>query len=141
MWVEYDDGAHLSHSHKKPGDFRPLARDDTTNELSQVTLSPYVEDEADPATGRNKGVEALALAAAVAVGFAIARLRRASRVGGSTVPFRQRSRPSRQRGTRLLDRRRQTPDLTRPSCLLRTELHLKAPPMTRVRCSTLPGPV
>lgn len=47
MWVEYEDGTHLSQSQKKPGDFSPLTREDATNRLGQVTLTPIEEDEAD----------------------------------------------------------------------------------------------
>lgn len=71
MWVEYDDGAHLSQSHKKPGDFSALARDDDTNELSQATLSHIDEDEADSSKERDTRVEALALAASLAVGVVL----------------------------------------------------------------------
>ncbi|MGW0435022.1 hypothetical protein ACWDV4_21090 [Micromonospora sp. NPDC003197] len=43
MWVEYDDGAHLSNSHTKPGSFSPLTRSDGSNKLGQVTLDPIEE--------------------------------------------------------------------------------------------------
>jgi hypothetical protein len=49
MWVEYDDGSHLSKSQKKPGEYSPLTREDDTNKLGQVTLSDIDEDdEEDP---------------------------------------------------------------------------------------------
>lgn len=47
MWVTYEDGSHLSRSHKTPGDYSPLTRDDGTNELGHVTLRPVAEDDAD----------------------------------------------------------------------------------------------
>jgi len=50
MWVEYENGAHLSQSQKKPGDYSPLTREDGTNRLGQVTLSPIEADEADSVT-------------------------------------------------------------------------------------------
>jgi hypothetical protein len=50
MWVEYEDGTHLSQSQKKPGDYSPLTREDDTSRLGQVTLSPIDEDEADSPT-------------------------------------------------------------------------------------------
>ncbi|MEU8314653.1 hypothetical protein [Micromonospora sp. NPDC049033] len=49
MWVEYDDGSHLSQSQKKPGEYSPLTREDGTNKLGHVTLSDIEEDdEEDP---------------------------------------------------------------------------------------------
>jgi hypothetical protein len=51
MWVTRPAGTHLSESHKKPGKFSPLTRDDDTNELGQVTLDPVDEDEADWSAG------------------------------------------------------------------------------------------
>ncbi|SCG71879.1 hypothetical protein [Micromonospora inositola] len=49
MWVEYDDGSHLSQSQKKPGEYSPLTREDGTNKLGHVTLSDIDEDdEEDP---------------------------------------------------------------------------------------------
>lgn len=49
MWVEYDDGSHLSKSQKKPGEYSPLTREDGTNKLGHVTLSDIDEDdEEDP---------------------------------------------------------------------------------------------
>lgn len=44
MWVEWDDGADLSQSQKKPGDLSPLTRDGD-NHLGQVTLRDIDEDE------------------------------------------------------------------------------------------------
>lgn len=43
MWVEWEEGADLSRSHKKPGDYSPLTRD-ADNRLGQVTLSDADED-------------------------------------------------------------------------------------------------
>lgn len=49
MWVEYDDGSHLSKSQQKPGEYSPLTREDGTNKLGHVTLSDIDEDdEEDP---------------------------------------------------------------------------------------------
>ncbi|GAA1018418.1 hypothetical protein Aple_074180 [Acrocarpospora pleiomorpha] len=48
MWVEYDDGSHLSKSQKKPGEYSPLTREDKTNKLGHVTLSDIDEDDDDP---------------------------------------------------------------------------------------------
>ncbi|WP_194821975.1 hypothetical protein [Micromonospora sp. S-DT3-3-22] len=48
MWVEYDDGSHLSKSQKKPGGYSPLTREDKTNKLGQVTLSDIDEEDDDP---------------------------------------------------------------------------------------------
>ncbi|MEV0566869.1 hypothetical protein [Dactylosporangium sp. NPDC050588] len=49
MWVDYDDGSHLSKSQKKPGEYSPLTREDGTNKLGHVTLSDIDEDdELDP---------------------------------------------------------------------------------------------
>ncbi|MET8360807.1 hypothetical protein [Micromonospora sp. NPDC005171] len=45
MWVEYDDGSHLSQSQKKPGEYSPLTREDGTNKLGHVTLSDIDEDD------------------------------------------------------------------------------------------------
>ncbi|SCG65201.1 hypothetical protein [Micromonospora inositola] len=45
MWVEYEDGARLSRSAKKPGSFSPLTRDGGTNNLGHVTLDPIDGDE------------------------------------------------------------------------------------------------
>jgi hypothetical protein len=45
MWVDYEDGAHLSRSAKKPGSFSPLTRDGGTNNLGHVTLRPIDGDE------------------------------------------------------------------------------------------------
>jgi hypothetical protein len=45
MLVEWEDGADLSKSHKKPGQYSPLTREDGTNRLGQVTLSDVGEDE------------------------------------------------------------------------------------------------
>jgi hypothetical protein len=45
MWVEYEEGAHLSRSVKKPGSFSPLTRDGVTNNLGHVTLDPIDGDE------------------------------------------------------------------------------------------------
>lgn len=45
MWVEWGDGSELSPSRKKPGEYSPLTREDGTNQLGQVTLSPIDEDE------------------------------------------------------------------------------------------------
>ncbi|WP_459740612.1 hypothetical protein [Streptomyces sp. E-15] len=50
MWVEWEDGSDLSSSRKKPGEYSPLTREDGTNRLGQVTLSPIDEDEADAPT-------------------------------------------------------------------------------------------
>lgn len=46
MWVEWEDGADLSQSRKKPGDYSPLTRDGDNN-LGHVTLSDIDEDEDD----------------------------------------------------------------------------------------------
>lgn len=46
MWVEWEDGADLSQSQKKPGDYSPLTRDGD-NHLGHVTLSDADEDERD----------------------------------------------------------------------------------------------
>ncbi|MDB5478888.1 MAG: hypothetical protein JWM96_1383 [Alphaproteobacteria bacterium] len=43
MWVEWEEGADLSRSHKKPGDYSPLTRD-ADRRLGQVTLSDADED-------------------------------------------------------------------------------------------------
>lgn len=51
MWVTYEEGAHLSRSQKRPGDYSPLTRDDGTNELGHVTLSLVAEDEEHSPTG------------------------------------------------------------------------------------------
>jgi hypothetical protein len=45
MWVEWEDGADLSKSRKKPGQFSPLTREDDTNRLGHVTLSDVDEDD------------------------------------------------------------------------------------------------
>ncbi|WP_436653753.1 hypothetical protein [Actinoplanes sp. URMC 104] len=45
MWVEYEDGARLSRSAKKPGSFSPLTREGGTNNLGHVTLDPIDGDE------------------------------------------------------------------------------------------------
>ncbi|WP_328474079.1 hypothetical protein OHA21_14210 [Actinoplanes sp. NBC_00393] len=47
MWVTYEDDAELSKSHKRPGSFSPLTREDGTNKLGHVTLDPIDEDEED----------------------------------------------------------------------------------------------
>ncbi|MFY1685030.1 hypothetical protein ACN265_26270 [Micromonospora sp. WMMD730] len=47
MWVEYDDGSHLSKSQKKPGGYSPLTREDKTNKLGQVTLSDIDDEDED----------------------------------------------------------------------------------------------
>jgi hypothetical protein len=50
MWVEWEDGADLSRSQKKPGDYSPLTRDGGNN-LGHVTLSDVGEEEdTDPET-------------------------------------------------------------------------------------------
>lgn len=62
MWVEWEDGADLSKSRKKPGRYSPLTREDGTNRLGHVTLSDVDEDEghggsvayAQPAYGRDE---------------------------------------------------------------------------------------
>lgn len=46
MWVSRAKNSHLSHSKKAPGEHSPLTRDDDSNALGQVTLSP-IEDEDD----------------------------------------------------------------------------------------------
>lgn len=48
MWVEWEDGANLSQSQKKPGDYSPLTRDSDHN-LGHVTLSDIDGDEQDDA--------------------------------------------------------------------------------------------
>lgn len=48
MWVEWEDGADLSQSQKKPGDYSPLTRD-ADNNLGHVTLSDVSDGEAAPA--------------------------------------------------------------------------------------------
>jgi hypothetical protein len=45
MWVEWEDGAELSQSRKKPGDYSPLTRDGDNN-LGHATLREVDEDEA-----------------------------------------------------------------------------------------------
>ena len=47
MWVEWEDGADLSKSRKKPGQYSPLTREDGTNRLGHVTLSDVDEDEGE----------------------------------------------------------------------------------------------
>lgn len=47
MWVEWEDGTHLSQSQKEPGKNSPLTREDGTNRLGHVTLGPIDEDEED----------------------------------------------------------------------------------------------
>ena len=44
MWVEYEDDAELSRSHKNQGDFSPLTRD-AEGKLGHVTLSDADDDE------------------------------------------------------------------------------------------------
>lgn len=51
MWVEWDDGSHLSRSRKKPGSYSSLTREDGTNGLGNVTLSPLDESEMDDPVG------------------------------------------------------------------------------------------
>ena len=51
MWVEWDDGSHLSRSRKKPGSYSSLTREDGTNDLGNVTLSPLDESEMDAPVG------------------------------------------------------------------------------------------
>jgi hypothetical protein len=45
MWVEWEDGADLSKSRKKPGQYSPLTREDGTSRLGHVTLSDVDEGE------------------------------------------------------------------------------------------------
>ncbi|MEV6928147.1 hypothetical protein AB0M46_27140 [Dactylosporangium sp. NPDC051485] len=45
MWVDWEDGAHLSRSATKLGSFSPLTRDGATNNLGHVTLRPIDGDE------------------------------------------------------------------------------------------------
>lgn len=47
MWVEWEDGADLSKSRKKPGQYSPLTRKDGTNRLGHVTLSDVDKDEGE----------------------------------------------------------------------------------------------
>lgn len=47
MWVEWEDGADLSQSQKKPGDYSPLTRD-ADKRLGHVTLSDVSDGEATP---------------------------------------------------------------------------------------------
>jgi hypothetical protein len=47
MWVEWEDGSDLSKSRKKPGQYSPLTREDSTNRLGHVTLSDVDEDEGE----------------------------------------------------------------------------------------------
>jgi hypothetical protein len=47
MWVEWDDGADLSKSRKKPGQYSPLTRQDGTSRLGNVTLSDVDEDDGE----------------------------------------------------------------------------------------------
>jgi hypothetical protein len=47
MWVEWEDGADLSKSRKKPGQHSPLTREDGTNRLGHVTLSDIDEDDGE----------------------------------------------------------------------------------------------
>ena len=47
MWVEWEDGADLSKSRKKPGQYSPLTLEDVTNRLSHVTLSDLDEGETE----------------------------------------------------------------------------------------------
>lgn len=44
MWVEWEDGADLSQSQKRPGDYSPLTRDGD-KKLGHVTLSDVDEDD------------------------------------------------------------------------------------------------
>lgn len=44
MWVEWEDGAELSRSHKKPGSSSPLTRD-ADGQLGQVTLDELEDDD------------------------------------------------------------------------------------------------
>lgn len=46
MWVEWEDGADLSQSRKKPGDYSPLTRDGE-NTLGHVTMRDVDEGEGD----------------------------------------------------------------------------------------------
>ena len=45
MRVQWEDGADLSKSQKKPGQYSPLTREEGTNKLGHVTLSEVGEDE------------------------------------------------------------------------------------------------
>lgn len=49
MWVEWEDGADLSQSQKKPGNYSPLTRDGE-KKLGQVTLSDIDGDEVHTST-------------------------------------------------------------------------------------------
>lgn len=49
MWVEWEDGADLSQSQKKPGDYSPLTRDGDNN-LGHVTLSDVGNGEGEGLT-------------------------------------------------------------------------------------------
>lgn len=58
MWVEWKDGADLSRSQQRPGDYSPLTRDKDKN-LGHVTLSDVEEGEDDWATDwRPSGADA-----------------------------------------------------------------------------------
>lgn len=54
MWVEWEDGADLSQSQKKPGDYSPLTRD-ADKKLGHVTLSDVSDGEAAPAPETTSG--------------------------------------------------------------------------------------
>lgn len=47
MWVEWEDGANLSKSRKKPDQYSSLTRAEDTNQLGHVTLRDITEDEAE----------------------------------------------------------------------------------------------
>jgi hypothetical protein len=91
MWVEWEDGAGLSQSRKKPGDYSPLTRD-SDNNLGHVTLRDvdaggeagltdpqtvfvFVTDERSDADESGEG-ELVALAALAVLGVMVAAARK-----------------------------------------------------------------
>lgn len=69
MRVTWDEGADLSRSRQKPGDYSPLTRDRDTHGLGHVTLSDIDEDENDE-SGPAAGYAALAALGLVAAATA-----------------------------------------------------------------------
>ncbi len=84
MWVEWDDGAELSQSHKGPGNYSPLTRDGDRN-LGQVTLSDYDDYDDDDAPDISGLVPlALVVIAGLAAGAAGAKAARQTKDGKKT---------------------------------------------------------
>ena len=69
MRVTWDEGAELSRSRQKPGDYSPLTRDRDTHGLGHVTLSDIDDDENDE-SGPAAGYAALAALGLVAAATA-----------------------------------------------------------------------